>query len=211
MRRATAMVVVLAITSAALGALLLSSQGGKGPALTSAAPLAPRAPAVSRTPKPKPTPFLTITKSVTPTPFATLTPTPTGSRTVTPSHTRTRTPTPTVTRTRTPTLTATRTVTVTPAHTSVPTQAPTPAREEVPLDAGCNLRSFLPYYARGTALHTVAADIDGAERLWFQVAATYEFDLYDDSSPERSTAAFLDREAGFVCVDGPTTWHRPLA
>jgi len=92
-----------------------------------------------------------------------------------------------------------------------PVQAQEPPREDVALTTGCNLKAFIPSYARASALSAVTGDIAGGNpRLWFQVAGTPDFLLYDPRSEERSGVTTLDQEAGFICVDQDTTWNRPV-
>jgi len=78
---------------------------------------------------PNPTPSITPSNTVTPTPSSTsfLSPTPTPTNTKTPTVTPTTTVTPTITKTstKTPTPTPTQTTTVTPTTTTTPTITPT--------------------------------------------------------------------------------------
>ena len=85
--------------------------------------------------------------------------------------------------------------------------------EEVQLVAGCQIRAFMPHYRAGTPLTDIADDISGGNpRLWFmhQAPIPLPTDLFDPASPERSVIDVLTEEAGYVCVDFETVWHRPL-
>ena len=102
---------------------------------------------------------------------------------------------------------------------SRPTAAQTPpseipiAIEDVELVAGCQIRAFMPHYRPGTPLFQIANDIEaGNPRFWFMQRGPVPMPtgLFDPASAERSVIDVLTEEAGYVCVDFGTIWHRPL-
>ncbi len=85
--------------------------------------------------------------------------------------------------------------------------------EDVELVAGCQIRAFMPHYRAGTPLFEIANDIEGGNpRFWFmhQGPVPLPTDLFDPASAERSVVDALTEEAGYICVDFGTLWHRPL-
>jgi len=89
------------------------------------------------------------------------------------------------------------------------------AVENIELVSDCQIRAFMPSYRPGTPLLEIANDIEGGNpRFWFMhqgpVPVPLPTALFDPASAERSVVDVLTEEAGFVCVDYGTIWHRPL-